>query len=383
MEKRAYWIWLSAVLGAGARTDEILAHYPDPEALYEAGEREWRTSGVFTQRQLKNLTELNPLRARHNIEICQKNGWGFVTPSDKEYPQLLLRISSSPLVLYVQGDISYINDSVTVGVVGTRKPSNNSIALTRTICADAARARAVIVSGGALGIDSAAHEGAMLGGGKTVAVLGCGLGERYLAANEALRNEISKNGAVISEYSPFSPVTKSSFPLRNRIISGMCYGTLIIEAGEKSGSLITAGYAAEQNRDVFAVPGEVLSGAYNGANKLIRDGAKPVSCASELLEGYALLYPEKLDMKKLSIEQTRIKASPKKENPKVSPAANVPLALSENAKKLYSVLGAQPQHSDELAAQTGFAAGDVIAALTELEMEGLIEQVTGRQYRLI
>lgn len=379
MEKRAYWIWLSAVLGAGARTDEILSQYPDPEALYEAGERDWRMSGVFTPKQLKNLAALNPLRAQHNIELCRKNGWSFVTPDDKDYPQLLLRINNSPLVLYVQGDISYINSSVTVGVVGTRKPSGTSVAVARGICCEAAKAGAVIVSGGALGIDSAAHEGAMLGGGKTVAVLGCGLGERYLIANEALRAEISKNGAVISEYSPFAPVTSASFPLRNRIISGMSLGTLVVEAGERSGSLITAGCATQQGRDVFAVPGEVLSGAYNGANRLIRDGAKPVSCAGELLEEYALLYPDRLDMAKLSNEP--IKAAAKKEAAKKP--ATAPSGISEQAKAVYSRLGTEAIHCDELTALTGFTPGEVIAALTELELEGVIEQGTGKMYKLI
>jgi DNA processing protein len=188
-----------------------------------------------------------------------------------------------PLVLYVDGDISCLRGKVIIGVVGTRKPCYESTAIARSICGDMAKAGAIVVSGGALGIDSAAHEATLDAGGKTVCVMGCGLGTNYLMDNEAMRRRISKNGALITEYPPMKVASRITFPERNRIISGMSHGVLVVEAGEKSGSLITARCAAEQGREVFAIPGSILTSAYTGANNLIRDGARVALCARDII----------------------------------------------------------------------------------------------------
>lgn len=153
------------------------------------------------------------------------------------------------------------------------------------------RAGTVIVSGGALGVDSAAHSGALRAGGTTIAVLGCGIGYPYLEGGRSMRDEISSHGALISEYPPGTPPSKTTFPCRNRLISGLCLGTVIVEAGENSGSLITARLAAEQGRDVFAIPGNVMSKNYTGTNRLLRDGAKPVYSALDVLENTSLSFP--------------------------------------------------------------------------------------------
>lgn len=383
MTSREYWIWLALALGAGARTDEILSVFSDARAIYEADPVERMVSGVFTKLQVNKLNELKPEAALHYAELCRKNGWSFVTPEDDDYPSLLLRTHNFPLVLYVWGDLSYINDSVPIGMVGTRKPCTDSIALAHCISADCARAGAVVVSGGALGIDSASHEGALSAGGKTVAVLGCGLGVNYLVSNSALREQISRSGAVISEYPPFTGVSQGSFPMRNRIISGMSFGTLVVEAGEKSGSLITASRAREQGREVYAVPGDVLLGAYSGANGLIRDGARPVKNAFELLEEYAILYPDRLDMSQITCkmpERIRQVQSEEKQQATALVELNTD-GLSDDAKRLAELIGGQPIHSDELAMAVDFGFARLASALTELETQGAIVSLPGRYYK--
>ncbi len=376
---KKYWIWLSMALGAGARTDEILAAYNSPEEIYSENRTARIISGVFTKRQLDALDKVSLKDAESAIAVCVKNGWQVCTPDDSDYPDKLRNLSDMPLVLYVDGDISLINNSVCVGVVGTRNPCTESVAIAQKLSADMAQKGALIVSGGALGIDSAAHEGALQASGKTVCVLGCGLGNGYLPANAPLRKRVAQSGAVISEYTPLSSVTRASFPLRNRIISGMSEGVLVVEAGEKSGSLITARCACEQGRDVFAIPGSILSTAYLGANRLIEDGAKAVTCAEDILESYAVMYPEKLDMK------AKEKSNKKKNIPDTKPIKikkAVPDYLDPDAVAVYNVFKDEPLHADEICALTGLDTAKVLAALLQLELEELIKPVQGKCYIL-
>ena len=171
-----YWVWLSMALGAAARVDEILSSFSSPREIYESSTTERIISGVRTKKQIERL-ESTPLKnARAAMEICSKNGWKIYTLEDNDYPDMLRHIPDRPLVLYVDGDISYLNSSIAIGVVGTRKPSYESVEIAHRICAGMSMMNAVIVSGGALGIDSAAHEGALQANGKTICVMGCGLG---------------------------------------------------------------------------------------------------------------------------------------------------------------------------------------------------------------
>ena len=380
MDSRAYWIWLSSCLGAGARVDTVLAAYPTARELYEAGPSDWRLSGVFSNKQINQLCSVEPERAKVNIDLCNKNGWHIVTPEDSEYPALLSDISSPPLVLYVWGDLSFVNDTLPLAVVGTRNPVRDSETITRKLCCEMAAAGVTIVSGGALGIDSAAHDGALNGGGKTVSVLGCGLGERYLSRNAELFSQISKNGAVISEFAPFASATTRTFPIRNRIISGMSRGTLVVEAGERSGSLITAHFAADQGRDIFAVPGNIVSSAYVGANRLIRDGAKAVTCAEDILNEYSLLYPDMINIAKLrekSEELSQKHTSPVFAAPKPKTAIS---GVSPTAARVYEFISYDPIHTDDIIINTGLPVGDVVCALTELELSDYIVALPGKLY---
>ncbi len=382
---KKYWIWLSMTLGASARVDDILSAFPEPHKIFEASRNERILSGVFSKTQLDRFDCADFDSVLSAMSVCQKNGWQIITPDDALYPPLLDKLPNKPLVLYVDGDIGCVSNKVTVGVVGTRNPCNESIAIARSISGGLASAGAVVISGGALGIDSAAHEGALDAGGKTVCVLGCGLGTRYLMDNEAMRRRIAGNGALISEFTPFANASRTSFPLRNRIISGLSYGVLVVEAGEKSGSLITARCANEQGREVFAIPGSVLSTAYLGANKLIRDGAKAATCAADILQPFSVMYPDLLSLEAASDSMPVISAKEetvRNKKPEVI-KKECPSGLDPDTQAVYNLFGEDSLHPDEICAISGLSPSKVISALMQLEMADLIEQGEGKNYTLI
>lgn len=417
-----YWIWLQRAFGAGKRAERILEHFGDPETLYEAGRKEWRLSGILSEKEMESLTRYSPSQSYDILQNCRKNGWHIVPFDDEAYPPLLREIYGYPLVLYVWGDLSVLQAKVCIGMVGTRDASDYGVQVAEALSYSLAQAGVVIVSGGALGIDKASHRGAVMAGGRTVAILGCGLGHPYLAENEKMRRVIAQNGAVISEYEPYAPPTRHTFPIRNRLISGMSLGTVVIEAGERSGSLITAKLALEQGRDVFAVPGDITSSNFFGTNSLIRDGARPVFTAMDVLDGYLPEYGEYLkaedsyqplrtvktqasgqtEKRKTAIRTSRkTKSETKKENEKrktavkiaeptgqeekkneVKPKPQLPSYATENAKKLFAVMTDEPRLTDELVTASGLPVQDVLSSLTELELYALVTLHSGKRYSL-
>jgi len=380
---KKYWIWLSSVLGASAKVDEILSAFPEPHRLFESTERERLISGVFSRGQLDKLCSPKLDEALRAVEACKKNGWNIVTPDDKIYPAGLRKITNMPLVLFVNGDIGCLRGKVMVGVVGTRDPSYESVSIARKISGDLASAGAVVVSGGAKGIDSAAHEGSLDAGGKTVCVLGCGLGTRYLMENEAMRRRISENGAVISEYLPYSNATRKTFPQRNRIISGISHGVLVVEAGETSGSLITAECAKEQGREVFAIPGSVLSTAYMGANSLIRDGAKAATGARDILMQFSVIYPDRINLDAIGTTPVSSAMMPEeKEKKQVIIPKECLSGLDPDAEAVYNLFGEDALHFEEICARSGLPASRVIPALMVLVLEDYIEETDAKHYTL-
>ena len=410
MKNCEYWIWLQRTLGVGARLDELISCFGSARDLYFAGKNEWIISGVLTKTQIEKLSSFSPSESGKIINDAQKNNWKIISFDDLDYPPLLREISNPPAVLFVDGDEEVLSEQVHIAMVGTRKASRYGLRAAGVISSQLSKAGFCIVSGGALGIDTAAHSGAISSFGKTVCVLGCGLGTDYLRQNEALRHEITQNGAVITEYPPFTPASKFSFPMRNRIISGMSVGTVVVEAGEKSGSLITAEIATEQNRQVFAVPGNVFSSAYNGANKLIHDGAKPVFTARDIVEEYIYEYPDKLNMEntdaplseafyesdslrqRLDEEESIIKKKSKKtavsENrtdEKIQPEApkkELPETIGDEARAVYSALD-KPYLLDEIVEKTGLSTTKALSALTRLEVFGAVELMPGNKYKRI
>ncbi len=381
-DNKKYWVWLSLALGPSTRNDAILYAFSDPEKLYHASEKDKMLSGVFTKRQLEKLEEVKLTDAEKIVETCKKYGWQIVTPDERIYPAGLRKLNDMPVVLYVDGDISCLRGKVIIAVVGTRKPCSESIAIARKISTDLSKAGSVVVSGGALGIDSAAHEGALEAGGKTVCVLGCGLGSDYLRDNEALRRKVSRNGALVTEYPPMASASRHTFPARNRIISGISHGVLVVEAGEKSGSLITAKRAAEQSRDVFAIPGSILSTAYNGANALIRDGAKAVSGARDILASYAVMYPDRLNLAAITDEPIKVEQSEKKKKAAQPVKKQSTSGLDPDCEAVYNLFGEDTLHPDDICAMSGLSLSRVITALMNLQIIGYLESDGGKNYRI-
>ena len=419
MKDAHYWLWLQKSLGYGANIGYLIRYFGSARGVYEAGENAWRKSGLFGRSLFDaDSSRINSLRStslyscEKTVELCEREGIAIVTPQDEDYPQLLKRIENFPAVLFVKGDLSFVNRSSCVAVVGTRNPSGYGREAAKWIADGLVKAGVTVISGGALGVDSIAHTAAIEGGGKTVSVLGCGIGYDYLKENEALRQAIIQNGAVVSEYIPGSAASLTNFPMRNRIISGISRGIAVIEAGEKSGTLNTARHAKKQNRDIFVVPGDISSVSFVGSNKLIREGARSVFSANDILSYYALAdkavseiekragtepfsgreafhakpkeykkdrqYPKALSSCQPE-EETNQHESVESE-PRIAPMP--PDGISENAKKLYNLLSAGKSEIDELTRDSGLTVRDVLIALTELEMQGVAESLGGSRYAL-
>lgn len=378
-------MWLQDAVGAGAQTDEILSYFNNPEMMYASGVAEWRLSGVISPARIENLQKRSPKEFKDVFAECERRGCKVLTPDCAAYPRQLLTLSDMPLVLYAAGDESALSDHVHIAIVGTREASSYGIAVAQRMSYSLAKAGVTVVSGGALGIDSEAHAGAMLANGRTVCVLGCGLCDNYLMSNAPLRRAITRYGAVISEYPLYTKASRLTFPIRNRLISGLSLGTLVIEAGERSGSLITARYAAEQGRDVFAVPGDIVRSSFTGTNKLIQDGVKAVLSPSDILSEYKFEYGKYLntdtaDELFMHTKYVDYRKDGKKDPPKNEKTAQLPPNASVNARKIYAVLSVNPLHIDEISEKTCLGAPQALSSLTELEMYGCACQIEGKRY---
>lgn len=392
------WIRLQSALGAGAALSEIIEYFGSAKALFDAGETEWRMSPVLVPRQIEKLCESTEDQANEVLATCKMNGWQVVPYDDPHYPERLRSIFNPPAVLYVDGELPDIDNSIVIGIVGTRRASDYAVKAADVMSRGIAERGAIVASGGALGVDTAAHNGAMLAGGKTIAVLGCGLGTKYLMENKPLRDAVVKNGALITEFQPFTPASKYTFPIRNRIISGISLGVLVVEASVKSGSLITANYALEQGRDVFALPCSILDPAFAGTNKLIDDGAIVATKPLDLLYPYAEEYGVKIDEvksvgkimretgdksanvygKARDISFDNLQAGRKKREARQKAAAE----LSGKTKAVFNALGEEYQSADEISRAAGLSIGEALTALTALEIAGLAASAGGKRYRL-
>ena len=399
MSKNAvYWLWLQKALGEGARFKEIIDDFGSIKSLFEANILEWKMSPALVPKQINRLEKIRLDEAEKIIELCGQNGWQIIDYDDERYPNRLKDIPNPPAVLFVEGDLPDIDGSAVLGMVGTRKASEYAVKVTELMSRGVAQSGAVVVSGGALGVDSAAHRGAILCGGKTVAVLGCGFGTNYLMGNKSLRNAIKKNGALITEFPPLTPATRFTFPLRNRIISGISLGVLVVEASVKSGSLITANFALEQGRDVFAVPCSILAPQYAGTNKLIDDGATVATKPADLLYPYAEQYG--IDISKVqSIDRLMNETADKNANvisaedeklsfeyleegrQKREKREKAAINLSGNTLAVYEVLTDSFQHIDIITENCGLPASSVLSALTALEISDLAVSASGKRYK--
>lgn len=353
---KIYWFFFSLVPEIGPKKIfQLLNHFQNIKELFEAGQKDLKKTGL-DEKTINNISgaknEIDWQKKYHELE--EKN-IKIVAFPEENYPRLLKEIYSPPLVLYYKGKLT--PEEYPLAVVGTRKTSSYGRQITEEIVRPLAVAKITIISGLALGIDTLAHQAALSASGRTIAVLGSGLGLIYPRTNQKLAEKIIESGGLIfSEFPPDYPPLKNNFPRRNRIISGLSLGTLIIEAPIKSGALITARYSLEQNREVFAVPGPIYAENATGTNNLIKMGAKAVTEYTDILEALNLEMAEKY-----------------LENKKISPE-------TKEEKIILEILALESLHIDKIIEHSKIEPSVATSTLTIMEMKGLVKNLGGMQY---
>jgi DNA processing protein len=355
-EPKLYWIGFNLAKGIGAvRFRNLLDFFGDAETAWNASTEALRAAGL-SSRLVENLGKL---RAQVNLEQIweriQTQNIQVLTWEDEEYPRRLKEIEKPPPVLYLRGDLK-LEDDWAVAIVGTRRITAYGRQVAEEVSATLARNGVTVVSGLARGVDAVAHQAAVHAGGRTLAVLGSGVDRIYPPENQRLAEQIIGHGAVISDYPIGTPPEGPNFPPRNRIISGLSLAVIVIEANLDSGAMITATFAAEQGRELFAVPGSILAPQSKGANRLIRDGARLLLDPQEVLEI--------LDLKQATAQQT----------------ARQVLPGDPVEAQLYQVLGPEPRHVDDIRSQTGMSIEKVSSTLALMELKGMVRQVGGMNY---
>ena len=356
------WFALKSVPGVGNLLfRRLLERFGSPETVLAADQQALLTVRGITPRLAAAIQGHSTNDSiKRELAAIRRSGYTIITQTDRRYPPLLRHIPDPPPFLYVYGTLP--SHELNIAVVGSRHATEYGLATTRELCMDLAGRRVTIVSGMAIGVDTAAHSGALTAGGDTVAVLGSGLDCIYPRENTRLAHRIAEHGAVVSEFSLGTGPDGHHFPARNRIISGMSHGTVVVEATGRSGSLITARLAAEQNRDVFAVPGNVHSFKSVGTHTLIKQGAKLVMHAGDVLDEYDHL---------------------RCHNPTPPVSASSPaFALTDAEAMVIDSLEADPVHIDDLARRLSMATGQLAGLLLQLELKGLVSQSPGKRFYL-
>jgi len=358
---------LKSVPGIGNHLfKRLIDHFNSPSLVFRAPQADLLAVDGMTRRLASAIQRhKTPEGVKQDLERAVDRGYKIVTMTDKTYPPLLLQIPDPPPFLYVFGDLD--RSMMNIAVVGSRNATPYGISTTKQLCGDLARLGITVVSGMAVGIDTAAHEGALAEKGKTVAVLGSGFEKVYPAANRKLFHKIAENGAVISEFPLTTEPDAHNFPVRNRIISGISLGTVVVEATKKSGSLITARLAAEQNREVFAVPGSIQSFKSMGTHTLIKQGAKLVEHAQDILD--ELSHMIQSDQTANNLKQNKpLKALP---------------PLSREELPVFKALGPYPVHIDDLVRNLSMEPGKLSSILLQLELKGIVQQSPGKLFSTV
>lgn len=362
---RKFWVGLSLIPDIGPmRLRRLLNYFHSPQRIWYAEEEELLQIYGFGQKLVNQiLKSREELDLSSFLEYCEKSGIKILTLADEDYPKNLREIYNPPPVLYYRGSIQP-EDINALAIVGSRKMSAYGARVARKITKELVEKSFTIVSGLALGVDKIAHETALKAGGRTIGVLGSGIDVIYPREHRKLAQEISNSGALISTFPPKTAPERGNFPARNRIISGLTYGTIIIEAKNRSGALITAEHALEQNREVFAIPGNIFSSLSNGTNKLIQNGAKLVmNCDDIIVELTGILSG--------TASIINVKQKEMKEN------------LSPIKVKIISLLECDLLTIDELLQKSNLELGELNTVLFELELEGVIDQFPGMKFGLI
>lgn len=432
-----YWIWLAEALGAGNRhITKLVDFFGSAFDIYNASEEDLIRSECISDQIAKKLSDKNLQKAYGIIDYCALNNIGILSFADDNYPDRLKLLQDPPAVLYYKGTLPNFDSKVCIGVVGTRKMSEYGKRSAYKIAYELASAGAIVVSGMALGIDSVGACGALMADGKTVAVLGCGIDVIYPSQHAKLQRTIEERGLVITEYAPGTRPFGTNFPVRNRIISGLSQGTLIVEADAKSGAMLTAKCALLQGRGVYALPGNIDESNSEGTNALIRDGATVVTCAEDILVNYELLYGKSLNYSALAfakeifdeslcdqaLDKLNVACRPYKKNdeaPKdtsyqlrptrkptvpedtTRPTTNASVAkkhkaiveprktdgsekalaeLSEEHRKVFNDFPLDRAISMDDLCRMGHSISQAMSAITMLEMKGLISTLPGNLY---
>ncbi len=378
-----YNIWLQQVLGAGnCKLKEILGVYSNAQNVFKTNHKLRKESGLFSAAELKRMESISLATSLKILADCKLHGINTVSFGEKEYPYCLSVIENPPLVIYYKGVLPDFDKTPAICIVGPRKVSDFGKKAAFSLGYRLAKSGMIVISGGALGTDTYAHAGALKSGEKTILVMGCGILNDYLPENKDLRNTVSKNGCLISEFPPRHEPSKYTFPIRNRIMSALSLGTVVIEAGNRSGALITARHAAEQGRDVFVIPGSPEQKHYVGSNQLLRDGAKPLLDASDIFNEYIVRFPDKINIEKAYSSKILDDKKQEKERDNKKEIKKLNKTLSKEAKIVYNRLNKQKFLPEEIVG-TGLSSGELLSALTELEMEFLIRALPGGMYEKI
>ena len=407
-----HWIWLATRPHMNDRDRlAVLSHFGNPEDIFFADSAAYADVPNMTKQIAQSLQEKDLHKAGDILQECVDLGIHICTFHDGAYPSRLKNIADPPMVLYYVGHLPDLDGSPVIAAVGTRKASAYGMNVARRIGGQLARCGAIVVSGMAAGIDGAAASGALTAGGTVVGVLGCGADIVYPACNRALFADVERHGCLISEFPPGTDPLKWNFPRRNRIMSGLANGVLVVEAPEQSGALITAKQAADQGRDVFVVPGNVDVPNCVGSNALLREGAIPVRNGWDVVSEYLNLYPDKIRTDKSFVqpagftgeERTEQKVAQKPMKPrKTAETAENPQkdsidkrltqpyydnreqfeALPENQRKIAEYLLGGEQLVDDVIAQSGMQPGEVLSQLTLMEIQGIVVRKPGKRVAL-
>jgi len=352
-----YWVGFNRVYGVGpAKVRALIDHFGDLETAWTADLNDLREAGL-DRRAIENLLNVRKtIDLDQEVDRVQKTGARIVIWDDLDYPPLLKNLPDAPPVLYVKGQMMVADREWTVAIVGTRRASAYGRQVAETLATDLVRNGITIVSGLARGIDSVAHEAALKAGGRTLAVLACGIDQVYPPEHAKLAARMLEQGALLTEAPCGSPPEGGNFPARNRIISGLSLGTIVVEAAETSGALITSDRALEQGREVFAVPGNIFAKTSHGTNYLLKEGATLVTSAQDVLEA--------LNLKMVTAHSE----------------ARAVIPEDPTEAKLFALLSNDPTHVDYLVRESGLPVAQVSSTLALMELKGSVRQVAGMQY---
>lgn len=395
-----YWLWLSTRKGLGALGAlRLLDRFQGPEQVYFARSEEYDLVDGLSRQGRLELKNKSMDGVQQILADCDRLGIRILTMQDAHYPERLRQLPDAPIVLYVKGRLPVFDEEVAIGVVGTREPSLYGLEMASKLGYELARGGALVVSGIARGLDTAALKGALKAGGNVVSVLGGGIDVYYPRENRWLYEDVAAAGALISEYPPGTENAGAHFPVRNRIISGLSLGVVAVECRERSGTMSTMNRALDQDRDLFAVPGAANLTMSEGTNLLIQQGAKLVTCGADILSEYRERFPVKLSEhpREDEVQAQRLEGIPEQEQLRQPEKPQSPAPAANDGREVLGRKEARERFTDdqitilmaleekscgteELVERTQIPVRRVTTALTMLQIDGAVEEGTGRRF---